>query len=102
MASDESRREILSELDNEWHTLKHGNPVPGLYPQNGTETVKVRGNSTVVENGTVTTYEIVVTDQGVVVGRYRVIAEETSGDYHSGYDGEDADDPGNDPAGGQP
>lgn len=42
---EEQRREVIRELDNEWHTLKHGNPVPGLYPQTGTELVKVRGSS---------------------------------------------------------
>lgn len=83
--NEDSRREIISELDNEWHTLRHGNPVPGLYPQTGTETVKVRGSSRVEDTKTITTYEIVVTDEGVVVGRYRVIAEETFGDYRTGY-----------------
>ena len=82
---EDSRREIISELDNEWHTLRHGNPVPGLYPQTGTETVKVRGSSRVEDTKTITTYEIVVTDDGVVVGHYRVIAEESFGDYRAGY-----------------
>jgi hypothetical protein len=86
MATDEQRREVISELDNQWHTLKHGNPVPGLYPQNGTETVKVRGDSRIEDDHTVTQYEIVVTDGGEVVGRYRVLAEEQLADYNSGYD----------------
>ncbi len=85
MGDEDSRREVLSDLDNEWHTLKHGNPVPGLYVQNGTETVKVRGSSSPTDSGTVTTYEIVVADQGVMVGRYRVIAEETAQDFSPGY-----------------
>lgn len=85
MADEQSRREVLSELDNEWHTLKHGNPVPGLYLQNGTETVKVRGSSSETPDGTVTTYEIVVLDEGSLVGRYRVIAEEAPVDYRTGY-----------------
>lgn len=82
---DESRREVISDLDNEWHTLKHGNPVPGLYPQTGTEVVKVRGSSRVEGSSTITTYEIVVSDQGIVLGRYRVIAEEQLVDYRGGY-----------------
>lgn len=84
-SAEDSRREIISELDNEWHTLRHGNPVPGLYPQTGTETVKVRGQSRLEGDRTVTTYEIVVTDEGHVVGQYRVIAVETPGDYSAGY-----------------
>ncbi|MFP4151536.1 MAG: hypothetical protein ACLFR8_13130 [Alkalispirochaeta sp.] len=91
MDADEQRREVISELDNEWHTLKHGNPVPGLYPQNGTETVRVRGSSRLEEDRTITTYEIVVTDGGTVIGRYRVIAEERAADYRSGYDGDESD-----------
>lgn len=82
----------MAELDNEWHTLRHGNPVPGLYPQTGIEVVKVRGHSRVVGEKTVTTYEIVVTDEGEVVGRYHVVAEEKLGDYHSGYDESDLPD----------
>jgi hypothetical protein len=82
---EEQRREVISELDNEWHTLKHGNPVPGLYPQTGTEVVKVRGSSRIEDDQSITTYEIVVSDGGVVVGRYRVIAEEQLADYDSGY-----------------
>lgn len=85
MDQDAQRREVISELDNEWHTLKHGNPVPGLYPQDGTEIVKVRGSSRVEADKTITQYEIVVSDSGSVVGRYRVIAEEQIADYRSGY-----------------
>lgn len=82
---DESRRELISELDNEWHTLRHGNPVPGLYPQTGTEVVKVRGSSRIEGERSITTYEVIVTDGGEVIGRYRVLAEERLGDYGSGY-----------------
>ncbi len=82
---EEQRREVISELDNEWHTLKHGNPVPGLYPQTGTELVKVRGSSRIEDDQSITTYEIVVSDGGTVVGRYRVIAEEQLADYEAGY-----------------
>jgi hypothetical protein len=82
---EEQRREVISELDNEWHTLKHGNPVPGLYPQTGTELVKVRGSSRIEDDQSITTYEIVVSDGGIVVGRYRVIAEEQLADYDTGY-----------------
>jgi hypothetical protein len=90
---EEARREVMAELDNEWHTLRHGNPVPGLYPQTGIETVKVRGHSEVVGEKTITKYEIVVTDEGEVVGTYHVVAEEKLGDYSSGYpDGEEQDD----------
>lgn len=85
---DESHREVISELDNEWHTLKHGNPVPGLYPQTGTEQVRVRGNSRVEDDRTITTYEIIVTDAGEVMGRYRVIAEEALAEYSTGYGNE--------------
>ncbi len=53
--------------------------------QNGTETVKVRGESRVEGDRTLTQYEIVMTDGGVVVGRYRVLAEEVLADYRSGY-----------------
>jgi hypothetical protein len=82
---DEERRELLSELDNEWHTLRHGNPVPGLYPQTGTEIAKVRGSSRVEGDRSITTYEIIVTERGEVVGRYRVVAEEAIADYDVGY-----------------
>ncbi|MFA7566821.1 MAG: hypothetical protein WCY01_07315 [Alkalispirochaeta sp.] len=95
MATEEQRRELISELDNEWNTLKHGNPIPGLYPQNGTETVKVRGTSWIEEDHTVTQYELVVTDAGKVVGRYRVLAEEVLADYSSGYSPSEDDDPTN-------
>lgn len=88
---EDARRELISELDNEWHTLKHGNPVPGLYPQTGTEVVKVRGSSRVESDKTLTTYEIIVSDEGVVIGRYRVIAEETLADYRTGYSDTEAD-----------
>ncbi|MCG8480168.1 MAG: hypothetical protein MI724_13810 [Spirochaetales bacterium] len=91
MDADAQRKEVIGELDNEWHTLKHGNPVPGLYPQTGTELVKVRGSSRIEGDHTITTYEIVVSDRGHIVGRYRVAAEEVQGDYTTGYaDGEDA------------
>jgi len=82
---EEQRREVISELDNEWHTLTHGNPVPGLYPQTGTELVKVRGSSRIEDDQSITTYEIVVSDGGTIVGRYRVIAEEQLVDYEAGY-----------------
>jgi len=91
MDHDAQRREVLSELDNEWHTLKHGNPVPGLYPQDGTEQVKVRGDSRIDGDKTVTQYEIIVSDRGVVVGRYRVLAEEQRADYRAGYTDEDSE-----------
>lgn len=73
---EQAGRELLAELDNEWHTLRHGNPIPSLYPQTGTEVVKVRGASRQDGTQTITTYEVIVTEQGVVVGRYRVVAEE--------------------------
>lgn len=85
MDREENHKELLSELDNEWHTLKHGNPVPGLYPQTGTEVVKVRGSSRIENDRTVTSYEVIVTERGEVVGRYRVIAEEALADYEVGY-----------------
>ncbi len=100
MDADAQRKEVISELDNEWHTLKHGNPVPGLYPQTGTELVKVRGTSRIEHDHTITTYEIVVSDSGHIVGRYRVVAEEIQADYATGYTEEDADDPTNAAAGG--
>ncbi len=86
----EERYELLHELDNEWHTLKHGNPIPGLYPQTGTETVKVRGDSRVEGERSITTYEVIVTEAGTVVGRYRVIAEEVLAEYDIGYTKDDA------------
>lgn len=85
MNREDDHKELLSELDNEWHTLRHGNPVPGLYPQTGTEIVKVRGSSRIEEDRTITSYEVIVTERGVVVGRYRVIAEEVLADYEVGY-----------------
>ena len=39
IAMEESKREVMAELDNEWHTLRLGNPVPGLYPQTGAEAI---------------------------------------------------------------
>lgn len=84
--SDDQRREVLAELDNEWHTLRLGNPVPGLYPQTGTEVAKVRGSSRFEDGRTHTTYEIVVTSAGHVVGRYHVVADEIAADYTPGYD----------------
>ena len=91
MDREEERRELLGELDNEWHTLKHGNPIPGLYPQNGTEIAKVRGSSRIEDERTITTYEVVVLDRGEVVGRYRVIAEEAIADYGVGYEKDERD-----------
>lgn len=76
MNEDRGRREVLTELDNEWHTLKHGNPIPSLYPQTGAETVRVRGESQIHGDKTYTRYEIIVSDRGRVVGRYTVVAEE--------------------------
>lgn len=94
--SDDARQELISELDNEWHRLKYGNPVPGLYPQTGTEVVKVRGSSRIESEKTVTTYEIVVSDQGHVVGHYRVLAVEALADYRAGYTDTDQNDQPND------
>ena len=85
---DSRDRELLSELDNEWHTLKHGNPVPGLYPQTGVEVAKVRGSSRIEGEKAITRYEIVVTDEGAVVGRYWVVAEESTS-YPAGDEDED-------------
>ncbi len=84
--SDESKRELLTELDNEWHTLKHGNPIPGLYIQTGAETVRVRGNSEVYGNHVVTSYEIVVLDEGKVIGTYTVRAEEDTDEVERSYE----------------
>ena len=69
-------REIISNLSSEWHKLKHGNPIPSFYSQTGAETVMVRGSSLVHGDLVITDYEIVVSDQGTVVGRYTVHAEE--------------------------
>ncbi len=71
-------KEIISSLSGEWHKLKHGNPIPGYYPQTGAETVLVRGTSEVHGGLVVTNYEVVVTDRGQVVGRYVVRAEESA------------------------
>ena len=70
-------RELISHLTSEWHRLKHGNPIPSLYPQTGAEAVMVRGNSEVHGALVVTDYEIVVSDEGEVVGKYTVHAEES-------------------------
>ncbi len=83
--SDETTRELLAELDNEWHTLKHGNPVPGLYLQTGAETVRVRGHSEVIEEQIVTNYEILVLDEGKVIGKYTVRAEELADEVEESY-----------------
>lgn len=73
---DEKAKEVISNLNSEWHKLKHGNPIPSFYPQSGAETVMVRGSSEIIDGLVVTNYEIVVTDEGEVVGTYRVKAEE--------------------------
>ncbi len=70
-------REVISNLSSEWHKLKHGNPIPSFYAQTGAETVMVRGSSQVHGGLVVTDYEIVVSDQGEVVGHYTVHAEES-------------------------
>jgi ketosteroid isomerase-like protein len=67
---------FLPRLDNEWHTLKHGNPVPGLYLQSGVETVRVRGSSKRTGKSYVTEYEIIVIDDGKVTAHYTVTAKE--------------------------
>lgn len=90
---EESKREVMAELDNEWHTLRYGNPVPGLYPQTGAEVVKVRGSSTEVGDQVITTYEIVVMDEGRVVGTYKVVAEEELPDFVKGYEQGEAEGP---------
>lgn len=84
--SEEGRRELLTSLDNEWHEIKSWNPVPGLFPQTGAETVKVRGTSEEAGETTITRYEIVVIDDGHVVGHYKVVAEEKLGDYLDRFD----------------
>ena len=86
--SDESKRELLTELDDEWHTLKHGNPVPGLYVQTGAEIVRVRGSSSGHGDTVYTNYEIVVSDFDGVVGTYRVRAEEAIAKVEEGMAGE--------------
>ena len=85
-SGEQARQELLTSLDNEWHEIKSWNPVPGLFPQTGAETVKVRGSSEEVGEQTITKYEIVVMDEGKVVGHYRVVAEETLGDYLDRFD----------------
>jgi len=77
-------REIISNLSSEWHKLKHGNPIPSFYSQTGAEAVVVRGSSLVHGDLVVTDYEIVVSDQGEVVGRYTVHAEESVKHIKSG------------------
>ncbi|HUX21678.1 MAG TPA: hypothetical protein VMW69_10605 [Spirochaetia bacterium] len=74
---DEKAKEVISNLNSEWHKLKHGNPIPSFYPQSGAETVMVRGASEIVGGLVVTNYEIVVTDEGEVVGTYTIRAEES-------------------------
>lgn len=69
-------KEVIANLDSGWHKLKHGNPIPSFYPQSGVENVMVRGSSEFVGELLVTNYEIVVTDDGKVVGTYTVRAEE--------------------------
>jgi len=69
-------QELLPELDGKWKTLNFGSPIPGLYPQNGTEQVRIKG-LTVKENDLIRTeYTIVISDQGNVIGTYHVVAEE--------------------------
>lgn len=65
-------------LDNEWNVLKLGSPVPGLYVPTGSETVKVRGSSQLIGDEYITSYEIVIVDEGKVVGNYRVKAVESA------------------------
>jgi hypothetical protein len=79
---DSTAREVISSLGGGWHKLKHGNPIPSFYPQSGAETVMVRGSSEIHGDLVVTTYEIVVTDQGEVVGTYTVRAEEDLSRIH--------------------
>ncbi len=74
---DEKSKEVISNLNSEWHKLKHGNPIPSFYPQSGAETVMVKGSSEIVGDLIVTSYQIVVTDEGEVVGTYTVRAEES-------------------------
>jgi len=89
VSSEETDREILTSLDNEWHTLKCWNPVPGWFPQTGAETVRVRGVSMEEHGGTtITRYEVVVLDEGRVVGRYRVEAQEELAGYEYRFDDE--------------
>jgi len=83
---DSTAKEVISSLGGEWRKLKHGNPIPSFYPQSGAETVMVRGSSEIHGSLVVTTYEIVVTDQGEVVGTYTVRAEEDLSHIHAGPD----------------
>ena len=78
MEGPNDQENFLPELDHRWKVLKKGNPIPGLYQPSGAELVKVRGTSNRLGNLIVTEYEIVVTDDGVVVGTYRVVAEESA------------------------
>jgi len=73
---EDKAREVISNLNSEWHRLKHGNPIPSFFPQSGAETVMVRGSSEIIDGLIITDYEIVVTDEGEVVGTYKVKAEE--------------------------
>ena len=74
---EKNSRELLTELDNEWHTLKLGSPIPGLYIQNGAETVKVKGSSVVRGTSVLTEYTVVISDRGKVIGTYKVEASES-------------------------
>lgn len=73
---EDKAKEVISNLNSEWHRLKHGNPIPSFFPQSGAETVMVRGSSEIIDGLIITDYEIVVTDEGEVVGTYKVKAEE--------------------------
>ncbi|MBN2658348.1 MAG: hypothetical protein JXR86_14905 [Spirochaetales bacterium] len=64
-------------LDREWNILKLGNPVPGLYNQNGSEVVKVRGTSEQINEEYITDYEIVILDKGHVIATYKIHAVES-------------------------
>ena len=74
---DEKSKEVISNLNSEWHKLRHGNPIPSFYLQSGAETVMVKGSSEILGDLVVTSYQIVVTDEGEVVGTYTVRAEES-------------------------
>jgi len=69
--------EILPQLDDQWKTLKMGNPIPGLYPQHGAEVVRIKGSSITEGEIIRTEYTIVVSDQGKIIGTYKVIADES-------------------------
>jgi len=75
--SNEEAREILPQLDDQWKTLKMGNPIPGLYPQHGAEQVRIKGRSITEGDIVRTEYTIVVSDQGKIIGTYKVTAEES-------------------------